>query len=416
MVLPPTSDDPSTGTAPPYFRLLLRTLWPEPASITFTGRATPPVDSATDYIVVPNERHPKLLLPRRPRRATAAALRNYKASATGRTRLKLQMLSAAARLGLAETLPHRVRIQAAPGPESGIDRYLSTEVGRELLLGLYIGPSRAVQKPVLQILTPGGETFGFAKVSVNDLTDNLVRAEAESLAYLGTRSWSHLSVPRLLHHGQWRSREVLVQEAMSRSGSGIVDAARLTASMVELARSRGTTSYLASESPSWRAMPERLAALAPSPYVDVLKSAVERLSARAATTELEYGSWHGDWAPWNMTASDDRIMVWDWEQFETGVPLGFDAVHHHVQRAVVGSALAPEAAFESARVGSAELLSPFGVPPAGAELIVLLYAIEIATRYLHDGEVQAGTTMGSLAWLTPVLDRHLRLLDGAPTT
>ena len=30
----------------------------------------------------------------------------------------------------------------------------------------------------------------------------------------------------------------------------------------------------------------------------------------------------------------DALLVWDWERFATGVPLGFDAVHHELQKRI----------------------------------------------------------------------------------
>ena len=79
-----------------YLREILEVLWPEPARIERRGRAAPgrargPAGPTgqwqTEFLLVPNETRPVLLVPRRPRRAAAAALRHYKASAVGGRRL-----------------------------------------------------------------------------------------------------------------------------------------------------------------------------------------------------------------------------------------------------------------------------------------------------------------------------------------
>lgn len=397
-----------------YFHDLLRTLWPEPTAITTGRRASRAQDAALDYVVVPNLQQPKLLLPRRPRRVTAAALRNYKSSAIGSDRLRIRVLSGLARIGCADLLPGRISIASGhrPDAEGGIDRYLSTALGRDLLVSVYIGPQRAVQKPILQLLSPGGQTFAFVKVGVNALTKSLVRSETESLRFLGGGRWSRLVVPEILHSGQWRANEVLVQRALLPAVPESVAPLILAEAMVELARARDTTHERLCDSPYWSTLRTRLAALEPSDLVALLISALDRLEPAAAAATMEFGSWHGDWTPWNMAKSDERLMVWDWEQFETGVPIGFDAVHYSVQRDVVISSHDPATAFELARIRADALLAPFGIAPESAALVVTLYLIEIATRYLHDGEVEAGTRMGNLpVWLPQVLSKHLSCLD-----
>ena len=54
-----------------------------------------------------------------------------------------------------------------------------------MVVSLRIGPPRANRKPVLELLSPGGEVLGFAKVGVTGLTRELVRAEAAALDVLG---------------------------------------------------------------------------------------------------------------------------------------------------------------------------------------------------------------------------------------
>ena len=49
---------------------------------------------------------------------------------------------------------------------------------------------------------------------------------------------------------------------------------------------------------------------------------------------LPLGAWHGDWTPWNMSRRRGRLQLWDWERFETGVPLGLDRCHYGVNAVV----------------------------------------------------------------------------------
>jgi hypothetical protein len=396
---------------------LLHTLWPAPAQITRPGWASRSASGTRDYIAVPNDVRPTLLLPRRPRRVTAAGLLNYKSSARGRARLKLRLMAAATRFGAADLLPSRVRIdRAALDGEGGIDEYLSAALDRDLYVCLYIGVPRAVQKPVLQLLSPDGVPLGFAKVGTNPLTRRLVRGEGDTLRSLAGRTWRRLRVPTVLHRGQWHDHEVLVLEALTPTDRGEFDALAMSEAMVELASSSGVTPYRVTESPYWRRLHGRVTTLAPSRYVDTIRSVLARSVPTAAATMLGFGSWHGDFAPWNMSFSRSRVNVWDWEQFEAGVPLGFDALHFHAQRALVRDSRSPHEAMESALLAAPDLLAPFGVAAPASDLVGLLYVLEIALRYLHDGELDAGTRMGRLqSWLEPVTTRHVdRLQRGVP--
>jgi hypothetical protein len=170
-----------------YLWETLRQLWPEPARIVRAGRLTAAPAGSVDFLVVPSESRATVLLPRRPRRATAAALRHYKASAVGSRRLVFRGLAAAAQGGLGDALPHRIIIERDPGPsDRDLVGYLARVLDQEVLISVRIGTPRANRKPVLELLTPAGTALGFAKVGVSALTKDLVRAEVNALTQLGS--------------------------------------------------------------------------------------------------------------------------------------------------------------------------------------------------------------------------------------
>jgi len=403
---------PVTGRGE-YLWETMSVLWPAPARVERSGRAAGPwpgragrAREQTEYLVLPNEARAVLLLPRRPRRAAAAALRNYKASAAGPQRFLLRSLALAARAGLADALPHRITVRStSDGPEADVVSYLQKVLGCDVVASLRIGPPRANRKPVLELLSPRGAVLGFAKVGVTDLTRELIRAEAAALAALGGAGLGRLEVPRLLHHGQWRDHEVLVQAPLSGSGR-TGSPAELTAAMAEVAAVQGVVTLQVSRSDYWRRLRSRLAACPPSEPVGALLRVIQDLEATARRTRLAFGCWHGDWTPWNMAFSGGRVLVWDWERFEDGVPVGFDAVHYQVQRAVTKNGTQAEAAAEAALFTAPMTLGPLGVKPGVAAFVAALYLLEIATRYLHDEAAEAGAELGDVgSWLLPTLSR-----------
>jgi hypothetical protein len=415
-----------------YLWETLAVLWPEPARIERRGREVPgsgsqpgPAGRTTragrttqargqaEFLLLPNEDRPVLLLPRRPRRAAAAALRHYKASAVGRRRLAFRGLALAAQLGLADALPHRIAIEGGgTGPDADVAAYLRRVLGRDMVVSLRIGPPRANRKPVLELLSPGGDVLGFAKVGITGLTRELVRAEAAALGVLGAAGLTRLDVPRLLHHGQWRDHEVMVQAPLSGSGR-TVTRALLTSAMAELATVHGVSIQPVGQSGYWRGLHSRLEACSAREPAAALLQVLAGLQATAETTSLAFGSWHGDWTPWNMAFSGGRVLVWDWERFEAGVPVGFDAVHYQLQAAVQRNPAGAQAAADAALFTAPMTLGPLGVRPGSAVFVAALYLTEIATRYAGDGAAEAGARLGDVStWLLPALSRYAGRLRG----
>ncbi|MEU4215591.1 hypothetical protein [Actinoplanes sp. NPDC026623] len=388
-----------------YLAEVLALLYPAPCDT-----AGGPGEQIAEYLVVPDARRPRLLVPNTSRRVAAAAVRRYAEPQSRGARLKRDAVVAALRTGASGLLLRdRVRI-TGPVSES-IDGHLREALHRELAISIHIGPARANRKPVLQLITPAGETFGFGKLGTGPLTRQLVHAETAALRALGTAGLTKLTVPTVLHAGQWRGLQVLVQSALPVwLPRAPLTPRRLTAAMLDIAGCYGYTSGTLVGSAYWAELRGRLAAVCDRPEGAALASAAELLATHAGQHTLRYGAWHGDWAPWNMANLADTLLVWDWERFARGVPAGFDAVHHELQRRIQSTGNATEAVEATVR-RAGELLAAFGVADEVRELTALLYLIDLAARYLTDRQAEAGARLGVLGtWLLPVLIRRVEEL------
>ncbi|HWB38198.1 MAG TPA: hypothetical protein VHA75_19440 [Rugosimonospora sp.] len=103
-----------------------------------------------------------------------------------------------------------------------------------------------------------------------------------------------------------------------------------------------------------------------------------------------------------MAVRDYGLLVWDWDRFASGVPVGFDALHyalHERMRHTPDAAAAVADLLERAPA----LLEEFDVTgPVAPRVTALLYLIDLATRYLEDR--RTGGRLGVLgSWLLPVL-------------
>jgi hypothetical protein len=314
--------------------------------------------------------------------------------------VRAALLSSLFRTGVGDRV-FRDRLEV-PGP--GIEDHLAAVLGGgPLLAAVHIGPPRANRKPVLQLLDPDGHARGYAKIGIDHLTRRLLAAEAAALGTLASAGLRRVTLPRLVHHGSWGEVDVLVQSALPvepRRATGAGD--RLVRAMVELAGATGVADEPLRDSTYAGGLANRLAVGAGRPGADHLAAALR--SATATGVVVPFGCWHGDWSPGNAAVLDDTVLVWDWERFEAGVPLGFDALHHHLQAAVTVRGVPPRRAAEDAVRRAPALLAPFGVPAASAWVVVVLYLVEIGTRYLTDRQAEAGAPLGHVdRWLAPVL-------------
>jgi hypothetical protein len=392
-----------------YLHEVGRLLWPSPA-VFRAGRGGAPAPGlvpVSEFLLLPQASQPRLLVPAS-RRAAAAAVRGYGEPGSRVTAAGARVLPLLLTAGLAPlAMRTRLRVSAPPGTAT-IESCLREAAGPGITFSLHLGAPRANRKPVLQLLTRHGATAGFAKVGINPLTSELVTAEHAALTQLGRSRLTRLQLPGVLALRRWAGLDVLVLSPLPVWGRrAALPAGRLGAAMAEVAAVGGLHRGPLTGSSYLRRLRARLAATGEGPDRAALAAMLDGLVQRAGSTELSFGSWHGDWTPWNMASTQGGLLVWDWERFTGDVPVGFDALHCQLQAEVVaGQQDAPGAIGACARSfsGAPQLLTPFGAGPAAARLTAVLYLADIATRYLADRQEQAGQRLGAPGrWLIPAI-------------
>jgi hypothetical protein len=295
------------------------------------------------------------------------------------------------------------------GPVAGntFARYLTHTLGGEYRLVVHVGsPARPNRKPVVQLLGQRDEPLGFAKLGTSTLSRRLVRAESGALRRLSATPLRHVTVPTLVHTGAWNGHEVMVQSALPvwRAGSSGGNALMARA-MIEVATCTGTHRERLAESGYWATLRARLHSVEAGASSRQVSALAHRLVEIHGGAALTYGAWHGDWSAWNMRPLGSSLLVWDWERFASGVPLGFDALHQGLQPALLDDdkVRACRAWLRKAP----QLLSSFDVGTHEATLTGLLYLLELATRQLADEPEKNAAQEQVSRWLVPVLAEGL---------
>lgn len=366
------------------------------------------------YVVVPSAAKPRVLVPAGEPRAAAAAIRYSVEAASPAARRRREVLAAAFRAGVGERIcrDRLPEVSTVDGP--ALDEHLGEVLGQPVLLGVHIGPPRANRKPVLVLLDDRGTVLGFAKLGVNELTRELVDAEAAALGELAKADLGPVTVPVVRHHGTWGEHTLLVQAALPvwlpRATPSATEGAE-EAALVTLAGCLGLRPAPYPGSSYEARLRAGVAALEQAADAARLDAVLTTLAGRADV--LPFGCWHGDWnGTNNAVLADRRVLVWDWERFEADVPAGFDALHLTLQGAITRRGVPPWEAVGDLFAGAPELLAPFGVPAGSADLVTALYLVHLGTRYLHDRQAEAGARLGRVAeWLLPALEEQLPAVE-----
>ncbi|MDQ3865477.1 MAG: phosphotransferase, partial [Actinomycetota bacterium] len=344
------------------------------------------------FIALPSTARPRLVASAGFPAALAAAVRRFSQSTGILGRSARLALAAATRTGAVEALlPDRIAVISARRPDHApvseadcLVARLAEIFGTDVVVALAVGAMRANRKPVLQVLTPGGRTLGFAKLALSPLAHRLVRAEAANLQSLAGQRFRHLELPEVVHHGTWRSHELLVMSALDtplrrRRGRRSLP----IAAMAELAAVAGTATRAVGET-RWFAELRSATTDNREASASRFNDLLEHLAAQHGERPIRFGSWHGDWGPWNMAWADDRVRLWDWERFARGVPYGLDALHYSLPTSPESSSVA------RLRRAAAAALAPFETAADEAALVLTLYVTALCARFLPDSLTEHG--------------------------
>ncbi|ETK31028.1 hypothetical protein [Microbispora sp. ATCC PTA-5024] len=261
-------------------------------------------------------------------------------------------------------------VLVSDGPDT-IETYLSGVLGRPVTTVVRVRAAlRDNRKPVLEAY--GDATLlGFVKIGDTERARTLVRHEAAVLEMLAGLPLKVVTPPVVRHHGVWRGLDVLLLSPLP------VTSRRVPADLFDAAV-------------------REIAAIGPHASID---------PAAEATAHPRGCHWHGDLSPWNIApAPDGRLLVWDWERFGCGVPLGFDALHHFFHRAL--RRMRPPQAARACLAQSGRVLEPFALSTAEARRTAVHYLVTLADRHYRDGHEPLGPPS---EWLSPLVD-HLETL------
>ena len=132
----------------------------------------------------------------------------------------------------------------------------------------------------------------------------------------------------MLASGPWAGLELLVTAPAPAASRGDGPPLRMPGDATrEIAAIHGVEHGTFAGSAYRAGLVSRLEAGEPDDTTALLHQALASLDEAWGQEEIPFGSWHGDWMPWNLLRSGTDLWVWDWERSASGVPVGLDAAH-----------------------------------------------------------------------------------------
>lgn len=377
----------------------VRALWPG-AAVERVPAGRMPAGVRRELTYLPNAAQPRLLLPSSAGTA-AAALHRYSQDLGPRQRLARAAATTAMRTGVPQRTLHD-RLAISGGGES-VEDALGELLGHRVVVSVGLGGPRANRKPILHVLTPKGRQLAFVKVGDTESARGLIDVEGTALRHLNERPLPGLAVPRVLHLGDWSGLRLLVLSALPGGLLGWRPRSRppLAAMRTVFAVDGVQRSRLAG-SAFHAGLHKAPAHISEPGRAERFGTVLSRVDEAYGDLEFDFGAWHGDWTPWNMTWHRGTAQVWDWERFAGDVPNGFDLLHYRLQASLRSR---PEPSYSTMPIEATAWLRPLGMTGQAARATLDLYLTELCRRYLIAAQGPIGEP------LRPQADRLLDLLS-----
>lgn len=388
-------------------------LWPSPATVAVQRRRDPVPRGeklTREYLLIPSAHRPRLMPPAGAPRAAAAIVRRRYGSGGLFGRLAVDAVAALVRLGLADIVGGtRLRMTAPIDADlDDIETALGDVLGTRVLVGLHVGTARVNRKPVLHAVDQAGHTLAFVKVGHTDAARELVRREAATLQRLETQAFTTLQLPRVVDLVTWHGLDLLVLTVVPGRPARASVRNVPYAAMREVANAGDAHTGQIHDSTFVKRLRQLAENLPSDATAERYTEALRRIASHDAS--LSFGSWHGDWQPFNMSrVRRGQVGVWDWERFTEGVPVGFDALHYVLQVLLHKTAIGEETHRRYLDIANDAAIRA-GVAAEHAPVVVAAYVAEVTGRYLSllgetDGQFLARRAHWSVGLLESAVAR-----------
>jgi hypothetical protein len=293
---------------------------------------------------------------------------------------------------------YRDRILIAQRKQSPLEAMVSAAYeGQEIRLALSAGapePARN-RKASAAVLDLNGRIKGFAKISASPLARKLLEHEASFLSLLASNAAVCNSVPRLIGSGNVDQRFVMLQAPVSGGAASL----GLTAAHQKFLSALGSGQPKpATATAMFTGLSHRLAAV--GSVASGLAKPLRDVQALLCGCRIPITAVHGDFTPWNIRQTRDRLCCYDWEYgCADGLPL-IDQTHHELQVGYLLRNWTVERADQELHQ-TAQRDARFSTTQAAA--LQNVYLIDVLLRLAEEGYTRANDMV---SWTQDLLEKR----------
>lgn len=269
---------------------------------------------------------------------------------------------------------------------------------------------RPYRKQYALVLSEGSSVLGLAKIAEDADGDALIAREVRWLHQLAEVRELQGEVPQLLERGtNAEGRRYLITSVSPVAGAS----ARFTSAHARFLATLGKARFRASDfeltscCKLLRRSLRRLALCAAPKDVTLLEQAYRECEMALLYWTGPYVISQGDFAPWNVRASGERLYVFDWEQAHMQASPLDDVLHFLLAPRALARRRLPVSALQAAmkRAGAFALQAypewQWRAPVLGALTLV----------YLLGAVVRPSLAAGTIERTHPLIDCYLRLIE-----
>jgi len=271
---------------------------------------------------------------------------------------------------------------------------------------VYYGSPGPLRK--LTIYSSAAADRSVTKIALQASADAMISNEGKILALLADHQVGVDFIPKLISHGQLSCGRRFVRTTVLPSGRREPRFGAMHGAFLKELYSHRDCVTVWVHGNSYGTLVTHLATIRNNldrmsrDLIDAVVGDIALMSGNAPVAECIV---HGDFAPWNITVTDDRLWVFDWESAVTrGNPL-HDFLHFHLIPEALLRHVQSEAALKRLVSNAAQHLAVMSGHTPAPELVgalILQYLAEIVTFFCAaDGELKHGH---------PVIKAYLRLM------
>jgi peptidoglycan/xylan/chitin deacetylase (PgdA/CDA1 family) len=202
------------------------------------------------------------------------------------------------------------------------------------VLAWSLGRRLAVRKLTVQVMRPNGEILGYMKLPLTEAATERVRHEAIVLERLWNFPTLRPHIPQLLHAGAWNGSYILFQSVLP-GEPGPTNLTRLHENLLQTLWDvnrieRPGQSLVDEVGAKW----DKAVVLLGSKWKEMGQEVLRRSAQDLDRLTIRCGISHGDFAPWNTRAYQERLLLFDWESTQWQAPTSWDSFHFGLQTAV----------------------------------------------------------------------------------